>query len=86
MNDFLYLMQQVMYFVNYKWTIWGFTFSFIDVWFYIALCELCFAFIWQIFGQIPRSIHSSAEQNYNGSGQNNYGKAGNKHYGNRKQG
>lgn len=80
MKDFLYLMQQVLYFVNYKWNIWGFSFSIMDSWYYIALANLALAFVWQIFGQIPNALHGSSEMNYNNSG-----KAGSHHYGNRKQ-
>lgn len=83
MYEFADLMEQCVTFIRHKWTIWGFSFSFIDVWFYVAFGELCLAFIWQIFGQIPHSLGSS-EKNYNKSGIH-YGKTGSHHYGNRKQ-
>ena len=85
MDGFKYLMEQCLYFIRYKWTIWGFTFSFLDVWFYLAFFELAFAFIWQIFGQIPHSLNGSSEKNYNYSGINN-GKGGTHKYGTGKRG
>ena len=53
MNNFYLLMEKVKEVVFHQWNIWGFHFSFFGVWFYMALCKLCFWFIWQVFGQMP---------------------------------
>ena len=75
--------EQLLTFYRYKWDIWGFSFSFMDVFVYIAVGELILAFIMQLFGQIPHALGMGSEQNYNGSGINN-GKAGSHKYSNKK--
>jgi hypothetical protein len=82
MQDLYTLMSKVLEFIRYKWNIWGFSFSFIEVWFYIAFVKLAFSFIWQLLGQVPHGTNYGSEQNYYGAGIS--GKAGSHHYGNRK--
>ena len=75
LNGFLVMMQKIVDFLRIKWTIWGFSFSILEVWFYGAMFELLMAFIWQIFGQIPHALNRSEYRNGYKGGINN-GKSG----------